>query len=263
MGIAQKLCAASKACGYVQKDGANNFHKYRFVSAANILGHVNAALEAAGLAVVDTLPEIVSETGAGKDRVVTARMTLTVADTESGERATFRGLGSGMDSGDKAVMKAVTAATKYAWMGAFSISTGDDPEADEETDKRAAQSSKPQRQSSPQRTARREEPDEEPARHVEPTHEDAPQEMPEALEGFLKRVESIELPGEAVNVWIKHRTQLASLAAVQRESAWKALVDHTERVGKMRNAKVWLKKAIKEHDDRVAASPQGENGAAA
>ncbi len=163
MGIAQKLCAASKACGYVQKDGANNFHKYRFVSAANILGHVNAALEAAGLAVVDTLPEIVSETGAGKDRVVTARMTLTVADTESGERATFRGLGSGMDSGDKAVMKAVTAATKYAWMGAFSISTGDDPEADEETDKRAAQSSKPQRQSSPQRTARREEPDESPA----------------------------------------------------------------------------------------------------
>ena len=57
--IARKLAIAAKACGYVQKDGTNNFHRYKFASAANILGHVNDALCEAGLAVVDTLPEIV------------------------------------------------------------------------------------------------------------------------------------------------------------------------------------------------------------
>jgi hypothetical protein len=36
-------------------------------------------------------------------------------------------------------MKATTAATKYAWMVALNIATGDDPEADESTDKRAAE----------------------------------------------------------------------------------------------------------------------------
>ena len=136
--IAAKLCAVARDCGYVQKDGANGFHKYRYASAAAILAHVNPALAKHGVAVVGTNPTILSEQGAGKERVVTVRMEVTVADVQSGERATFAGLGSGQDAGDKAVMKAQTAATKYAWMVALSISTGDDPEADEDTDERAA-----------------------------------------------------------------------------------------------------------------------------
>lgn len=40
------------------------------------------------------------------------------------------GLGSGQDSGDKAIMKAQTAAIKYAYLLSFAISTGDDPEND-------------------------------------------------------------------------------------------------------------------------------------
>lgn len=136
--IAAKLCAVARDCGYVQKDGANGFHKYRYASAAAILAHVNPSLARHGVAVVGTNPTILSERGEGKERVVTVRMEVTVADVESGERATFAGLGSGQDAGDKAVMKAQTAATKYAWMVALSISTGDDPEADEDTDERAA-----------------------------------------------------------------------------------------------------------------------------
>jgi len=257
MGIAAKLVIAAKACEYVQKDGNNLFHKYRFVSAAAILAHVSAGLAEAGLAVVDTLPEVVSTEGTGKERIVTVRMTVVVADTESEERATFRGLGSGMDSGDKAVMKATTAATKYAWMGAFSISTGDDPEADEETDKRASGSKggakqQPQRQT-PQR---REEPmQSEPTRSTVDVDPPAPAEPSAALVAFLERVETIELPGEAVAVWMKISTEIAKLAKPEIDDAWSALVKRTEHVGKMKNARLWLRKAVEEERARGASKP--------
>lgn len=55
-------------------------------------------------------------------------------DAETGETVTITGLGSGQDSGDKAVMKAQTAAIKYAYLLSMAISTGDDPEADIKTD---------------------------------------------------------------------------------------------------------------------------------
>ena len=45
---------------------------------------------------------------------------------------------SGQDAGDKAVMKAQTAAIKYAYMLSLCIATGDDPEADSKTDENSA-----------------------------------------------------------------------------------------------------------------------------
>ncbi len=93
--------------------------------------------------------------------------------------------------------------------------------------------------------------------------ETPPAEIPPALEGFYARIAEIELPGEAVAVWMKHRTDLASLPAPDRESAWKALCKRTEEVGKMKNAKVWLKKAIAEEDARRAGdgAAKAENAA--
>lgn len=260
--IAEKLAQAAKACGYVQRDASNAFHKYRYASAANILGHVNDALHEAGLAVVDTLPEIVSTEGVGKDRVVTARMTVIVADTEGDERATFRGLGSGMDSGDKAVMKACTAALKYAWLGAFSISTGDDPEADETTDLRTAGAkgdakggAKPKGREGHAAGGANQS-----TRKVDENVDPLPAETPAALESFNASLGGIELPGEAVAVWIKHRNALSTLSATDREGAWRALCKRTEEVGKMTNAKVWLKKAIAESDATRGSSGASEEG---
>ena len=45
-------------------------------------------------------------------------------------------MGSGQDAADKAVMKAQTAAIKYAFMLSLCIATGDDPEADAGIDER-------------------------------------------------------------------------------------------------------------------------------
>lgn len=92
--------------------------------------------------------------------------------------------------------------------------------------------------------------------------EPPPPEVPAAAEGFYTRLGEIELPGEAVAVWMKHRAELAALSAPERESAWKALCKRTEEVGKMKNAKVWLKKAIAEEDARRTAEGKGDHEAA-
>jgi hypothetical protein len=81
-----------------------------------------------------------------------------------------------------------------------------------------------------------------------------PQELPPALQAFQVDLEQIELPAEAVSVWIKHRAELAELTAEQKEAAWRALCARTEVVGKMKNAKVWLKRAIAEEDARRNAA---------
>ena len=59
---------------------------------------------------------------------------ISIIDSESGETVDLYGIGSGQDAGDKAVMKAQTAAIKYAYMMSLCIATGDDPEADTNTD---------------------------------------------------------------------------------------------------------------------------------
>lgn len=88
--------------------------------------------------------------------------------------------------------------------------------------------------------------------------QDAPQEQshetPAQLAEFYARLKDIELPGEAVAVWMKHRGDLGALPAADRESAWKALCRRTEEVGKMKDAKVWLKKCITEEDARRVQS---------
>ncbi len=82
----------------------------------------------------------------------------------------------------------------------------------------------------------------------------APAELPSALQAFQVDLEQIELPAEAVSVWIKHRAEIAELTAEHKEAAWKALCARTDVVGKMKNAKVWLKRAIAEEDARRNAS---------
>ena len=68
------------------------------------------------------------------EHLATVQVEITLIDSDSGEFVMFQGIGSGQDAGDKAVMKAQTAAIKYAYMMSLCIATGDDPEADAKTD---------------------------------------------------------------------------------------------------------------------------------
>ena len=126
----EKLSLAMKSCSYIEKTGENTFHGYSYVTSSDVLERVNDALTSVGLitAVTPTLLDLREvQTAKGNiDKHATISIT--------GESVQISGIGSGQDSGDKAIMKAETAAIKYAYMLSFCIATGDDPEADNNTD---------------------------------------------------------------------------------------------------------------------------------
>jgi len=140
--IAKKLVQVMADCAYVQKSGTNDFHRYKYATAADVLEKVNASLVKHGVAVTAQaelidLREVTTAKG-NIERLATVRTTLTLIDADSGESVVCSGLGSGQDLGDKACMKACTASLKYAWMTTLAIATGDDPEADSSVDQRMA-----------------------------------------------------------------------------------------------------------------------------
>jgi len=136
--IAKKLVQVMQECSYIQKTGTNDFHHYRYATSADVLEKINTALVKQKLCSV-VLPEILQQadvtTAKGNiEHMATVKIDIMLIDAESGESVSFSGIGTGQDSGDKAVMKAQTAAIKYAYLLSMAISTGDDPEADTKTD---------------------------------------------------------------------------------------------------------------------------------
>ena len=128
--------------GYVQKDATNDFQRYRYASAEAVLKKVNASLSSQGVCCESTADMVSHEVIQGaKKATFHAIVKLSLTFRKGSDSVKVEGLGSGSDTGDKAVMKANTAALKYCLANAFLISWGDDPEADVETDRNAASSS--------------------------------------------------------------------------------------------------------------------------
>ena len=73
----------------------------------------------------------IRETEGKAGPVTTIKMTATFACGDGGASFTTSWLGSGQDSGDKGVYKALTGGVKYLLMKNFLVSTGDDPEQEE------------------------------------------------------------------------------------------------------------------------------------
>lgn len=137
--LAAKLILVMQACAVVPRDKKNEHQKYKYVSSDAILEKANPAFVAAKLATVydlDILDRQPRTVGAGGMwELCTVRARLTIIDSETGASIQTDGIGQGYDGGDKALSKAQTQARKYALLLALNISTGEDPEADERTDK--------------------------------------------------------------------------------------------------------------------------------
>ena len=136
--LAKKLVEVMKDCRYVVKNGTNDFHHYNYATSADVLEKVNGALTKQGIAAIATpnlleMQEVKTAKG-NNEHLATVEITVELIDSETGEKLTLKGLGSGQDAGDKAVMKAQTAALKYCYLLSLAIATGDDPEADTSTD---------------------------------------------------------------------------------------------------------------------------------
>lgn len=140
--IAKNLVNVMIECGHIAKNGLNSYHQYKYATAEDVLLKVNSALTKNKIASV-VIPEIASMVDVinlkgNTEHLVTVNVQIKLIDSESGECVDLFGIGSGQDAGDKAVMKAQTAAIKYAYMMSLCIATGDDPEADTKTDENSS-----------------------------------------------------------------------------------------------------------------------------
>jgi len=129
---------AMLAAGYVQKDKVNKFHNYRYASDETVSHKVRDTMRSAGVFVASC--EITKfdskEITTGKGETLQYCEVICSFHFSDGEHVygPYQGCASAADKGDKAAMKAMTGARKYAIAQAFLISWGDDPEADESTD---------------------------------------------------------------------------------------------------------------------------------
>ena len=103
--IAGKLVKVMADCAYIQKSGNNDFHRYKYATAADVLEKVNASFVKHGIAVTAQaelidLREVITQKG-NAERLATVKTTLTLIDSESGESVSCSGIGSGQDPGDK------------------------------------------------------------------------------------------------------------------------------------------------------------------
>lgn len=145
--LAAKLAAAAADIGTVPKSGRNRHHQYDYASDADVFRSVRGPLAAHGIAMVSSVSSVdrveVGSTRSGTMWMTTVVMTITLICSETGEQIVSQAIGTGSDSQDKGLYKAITGALKYWCKATFLLPTGDDPEEDHPQQSR--QQSKPLR----------------------------------------------------------------------------------------------------------------------
>lgn len=138
--LVTKLADVMKEVKYIEKKGFNKFHKYKYATEADVNEKVREVLAEKNIIMVPNMVEHNTREHTNRsgnvEYIVTVNMEFRFIDGETGEEITFKMSGSGQDAGDKGIMKAISAAQKYALMKVFMIPTGDDPEADSGVDER-------------------------------------------------------------------------------------------------------------------------------
>jgi len=154
--LKQKLLEVSKAIKYLKKDKRNTGQNYNYLSEAKIKEIIKREFEKQGVLFHYSTDDItqyeISPTHKGTKQFVTnikGRYKFIDVDSDAFVAGTWAG--SGMDSGDKGLYKAITGGIKYVLNTNFLIPSGDDPENDnEKPDHKPAQQpeQKPQGQAS-------------------------------------------------------------------------------------------------------------------
>jgi len=117
---------------------------FKFVQSGDAADFIRKALGSRGVSMLPTAVEVVERRDyETKSKAImteiTVRQTWTLTDGETGETATIQSIGSGADTGDKAAPKAMTSAMKYAHLTGFMLSTGDDVEQHDTSDRQATE----------------------------------------------------------------------------------------------------------------------------
>lgn len=125
LNLYQKISAVMRDVEYLSKDDKVEFGntKYKAISEEKVTATVRASLIKHGLVV---LP--VTQVHTKDGNLSTVDVTYKIVDIETGEHELIVSSGTGVDSQDKGVGKAMTYSYKYLFLRTFAIPTGDDPD---------------------------------------------------------------------------------------------------------------------------------------
>lgn len=133
--IYTKLSVVMASIGYLQKDKKNQMQGYSYLSEAKIKETIRQQFSEQALLFFYTTTGSreyeISPTSKGTKQFVTeAWGDWFILDSESKDKINGSWRGTGTDTGDKGLYKAITGGIKYVFNTMFLIPTGDDPEND-------------------------------------------------------------------------------------------------------------------------------------
>lgn len=126
-----KMAKVLGAMKRLEKSGWNDFHKYKFASEADVADAVRAAMAENNLALFVNIVKVIRKdtgrTTRGGFPILNTfvKVEFTFADGDTGATRSCLFDGEALDSDDKGINKAVTAAEKYFLLKTFMISSGD------------------------------------------------------------------------------------------------------------------------------------------
>jgi hypothetical protein len=147
MNIHQKILEVMKEVKTIEKNGRNDFHKYDYAQAQDVIYQVRESMIKHGLVLQTNTLEHEKH-----GDITVLKIEFVIVDVESGESVKSVTIGEGSDKGDKGAYKAYTGAMKYFLRDRFMLSFGEDPEK-EESVRPERQNVRPMQKAAPQRRA--------------------------------------------------------------------------------------------------------------
>lgn len=131
------------------KSGYNKHHGYAFATDGDVSDLIRTLLAEHGIAFWIELAEIVSREQHGKQMRMVIRWTITLENADDpGDVRGVNWISEALDTQDKAINKAATAAVKYFLLKTFLVSTGEEqaPASDGDTDNERGEDVRPRKQ---------------------------------------------------------------------------------------------------------------------
>lgn len=125
MSVFKKILAVMKDVEYLQKDDKVEFKstKYKAISEEKVTSAVGAAMREHGLVIIPVEQEHFRQ-----GDLTTVNVKYRIVDVDTGDSIVAVSSGTGVDTQDKGVGKAMTYSYKYLFLRVFAIPTGEDPD---------------------------------------------------------------------------------------------------------------------------------------
>ncbi|WP_197260583.1 ERF family protein [Brevibacillus laterosporus] len=125
MSVYKKILAVMNDVSYLQKDDKVEFKttKYKAISEEKVTSAVGKAMREHGLVIIP-----IHQEHSKTDQLTTVNVRYRIVDVDTGDSIEAVSSGTGVDTQDKGVGKAMTYAYKYLLLRTFAIPTGEDPD---------------------------------------------------------------------------------------------------------------------------------------